>query len=286
MSNTDIKGQSYYAASFLRLRRKRVAVLFASVIIIITVAAVFAPLVAPHDPYKINLEQRFQPTSWRHICGTDHLGRDIFSRIVYGARISLMVGFIAPIISIVIGTILGSLAGYFGGMVDVIISRLIEILTAFPFILFAIGIMFVLGANVFNLFIALGIVGWTGVARFMRAEVLRLKEREFITACRACGGSDYTVITRHLLPNCVSTIIVLLTASIPGAIMGEAGLSYLGLGVQPPTVSWGSMLNEAFPYIQTNPSFSFFAGLAIILLTLSFNMLGDGLRDALDPKLT
>lgn len=184
-----------------------------------------------------------------------------------------------------IGVIAGAAAGYYGGIVDTVISRIIEIFASFPHILFAIVIMFVLGTGVMNVFIAIGFVGWTGVARMIRAQVLQLKEKEYVEAARAEGGTDLAIIFRHLIPNCLSTIIVIITMEIPSDIMYEASLSFLGLGVQPPEASWGEMISTARSYLRTNPTYSIFPGIALVLTVLAFNLVGDALRDALDPKL-
>ncbi|MDR1013352.1 MAG: ABC transporter permease, partial [Lactobacillales bacterium] len=220
-----------------------------------------------------------------HLLGTDEYGRDILSRLIFGARASLLIGLTTTAISAFIGVVLGTAAGFYGGIIDEVISRIMEVFYAFTDILFAIGVMFVLGPGIINLFIALGILGWIGTARLIRAKVLTLKEKEFIKAAQSCGASDFFIIRKHILPNCLSTIIVITTMAIPSAILSEAALSFLGLGVQAPTASWGSMISFAKTYIRMHPTYSIYPGICIILVVLAFNLFGDCLRDALDPKL-
>ncbi|MHB9059064.1 MAG: ABC transporter permease, partial [Bacillota bacterium] len=220
-----------------------------------------------------------------YLLGSDQLGRDLLSRIIHGSRISLAVGLVSEFIVSVLGITLGAIAGYYGGRVDAWIMRISDIMFAFPDLLFAIGIMFALGPSIFNIFIALGVVGWAGMARLVRSQIMSLKEMEFVESARAQGISDFRIILRHLLPNCLGPIIVSITLGIPGAILGEAGLSFLGLGAQPPIASWGSMIYNARPYFSTQPYFSIFPGVAIMIVVFAFNLFGDGLRDALDPRL-
>lgn len=255
------------------------------IVIILCLVALFAPWIAPYDPDAQVLTERLMPPSAQHWFGTDDLGRDIFSRIVYGCRISLSVGVVSQIIATVIGYTMGVCAGYFGGKVDAVISFIIQVFSSFPFLLFAIAIMFVLGPGLVNLYLALGLLGWASTARLIRGDVMRLKKMEYIDACKISGGSSFKIIMKHLLPNCLSTLIVTVTLGIPSAIMSEASLSFLGLGVRPPMSSWGSMISFSQPYIRSATYYSVIPGLAIIITVLAFNMLGDGLRDALDPKL-
>lgn len=279
------ESQGFFADSLERLCSNRLVVLSALVLVALVFVAFLAPWLSPYDPAEQVLADSLLGPSSRHLLGTDELGRDILSRIIHGTRISLSVGLISQLIACSIGVLLGALAGYYGGTVDTVISRTIEIFAAFPELLFAIGIMFVLGPGVINVFIALGLLSWTGYARLVRGQVMQLREMEYTQACIVCGGSNMRIIWRHLLPNCLSTIIVLITLDIPRAILTEASLSYIGLGVQPPTASWGQMISTAQQYISFYPYYSIAPGLAIIITVLAFNIFGDGLRDALDPRL-
>ena len=220
-----------------------------------------------------------------HLLGTDEYGRDILSRIIYGTRVSLSVGLLAQVLATLIGVTLGALAAYYGGWVDTVISRITEIFAAFPDLIFAMGIMFVIGPGIKNIFIALGLLTWVRTARMIRGQILQLKEKEYVEAAKASGATAFHTITKHLIPNCISTVIVLVTLGIPNAIMYEASLSFLGLGIQPPTASWGSMISSAQPFISYLPTYSIFPGIAIMITVIAFNIFGDGLRDALDPKM-
>lgn len=276
---------SYWSISWKIFKKNKVAMACLGIVIILCLVALFAPWIAPYDPDAQVLTERLMPPSAQHWFGTDDLGRDIFSRIVYGCRISLSVGVVSQIIATVIGYTMGVCAGYFGGKVDAVISFIIQVFSSFPFLLFAIAIMFVLGPGLVNLYLALGLLGWASTARLIRGDVMRLKKMEYIDACKISGGSSFKIIMKHLLPNCLSTLIVTVTLGIPSAIMSEASLSFLGLGVRPPMSSWGSMISFSQPYIRSATYYSVIPGLAIIITVLAFNMLGDGLRDALDPKL-
>ena len=276
---------SLYMDAYVRMKRDKIAVACLIFIVFVILVAIFAPLIAPYSESFQDTANVLTGPSREHWLGTDEYGRDILSRIIYGSRVSLSVGLIAEAIAVTIGVTLGAVAGYYGGRTDAVISRIIEIFASFPHILFAIVIMFVLGTGVINVFLAIGFVGWTGIARIIRAQVLQLKEKEFVEAARASGGSNLKIIVRHLIPNCLSTIIVVITMAIPSDIMYEASLSFLGLGVQPPMASWGEMIAMARKYLRTNPTYSIFPGIALVLTVLAFNLLGDALRDALDPKL-
>jgi peptide/nickel transport system permease protein len=281
----EIVYSSFYEDAIKRLKKNKFAMASFIILVFLIAVAVFAPWVAPYDPAEQDVYNIMQGPTNAHLLGTDEFGRDILSRIIFGARVSLSVGIIAESIALVIGVILGSLAGYYGGRVDTIISRLIEIFASFPHILFALTIMFVLGPGVINLYIAIGFVGWTSVARVIRGQIMQLKEKEYVEASIASGGSGFRIIFKHLIPNCLSTIIVIATLNIPADIMYEASLSFLGLGVQPPMASWGAMISASRLYMRSAPFYAIFPGIAIMITVLSFNMLGDGLRDALDPKL-
>ncbi|MCG2789070.1 MAG: ABC transporter permease [Actinomycetia bacterium] len=276
---------SLYKDALKRLRRNKLAMLGLAIVIALILIALFAPLLAPYDPIaRIKADSSLAPSSV-HLFGTDLLGRDIFSRVIYGSRISIEVGIIAVGISVIIGLFFGALSGYFGNIPDTVIMRIADIFFAFPYILGAIAIMTVLGPGVINIFIAIGILGWASFARIFRSSILTIKNKEYIEAARALGASNYRIITKHIFPNAFAPIIVYATMNIGTAIIVEAALSFLGLGVQPPTAAWGKMLAESLDYIDIAPWMMVFPGLAIVITVLGFVLLGDGLRDAFDPKL-
>ncbi|WP_041082556.1 ABC transporter permease [Thermotoga profunda] len=287
------KSVSIYKDAYKRLKRNKPAIFGLVFIIIIVFVAIFAPLLAPADPNKIDLQNRLKPSgSPSRICkngvyllGSDEYGRDILSRLLYGARVSLMIGVVTQLITTIIGVIIGALAGYYGGAIDMIMMRVADMLFAFPDLLFYIGMMFALGPGIVNMFIALSVIGWAGKARLVRSQVIALKETEFVEAAKAQGLSDFRIITKHILPNCMGPIIVSVSIGIPGSILAEAGLSFLGLGILPPTASWGNMIRSASSYLRIQPWYAVWPGLVLMLTTFAFNLLGDGLRDALDPRL-
>lgn len=246
--------------------------------------ALAAPLLAPHDPSFQKTGERLDGPSAKHPLGLDNLGRDVLSRLVYGSRVSLRVGFSVVLISSIVGITLGAIAGYVGGFVDTIIMRISDMLLAFPGILLAIALVAVLGPNLNNVIFALSVIGWVGYARLVRGQVLKVKEMEFITAAEALGAKSPRVIILHVLPNVINPVIVMATLGLAGAILAEASLSFLGLGVQPPTPSWGSMLNEGRQYIGLADHLALSSGVAIMLAVMGLNFLGDGLIDAFDPK--
>lgn len=257
------------------------------VIIVITVLiAVLAPVIDPYDPtVDSNLaEARFAPSA-QHLFGTDRLGRDVFRRVIHGSRISLTIGFVVVFFTSITGTILGLVAGYFGKTFDTIIMRLMDILLAFPSILLAIAIVAVRGPGVINTILAVAIVGVPGYARVVRSMVLSLRERDYVDAARMIGVSNTRIMFLHILPNSLSPIIVQVTLGVGGAILFAAALGFLGLGVQPPAPEWGAMISDGIPFLRQSPHLVFFPGIAIMLTVLGFNLLGDGLRDALDPQL-
>lgn len=268
----------------MKFYKHRLILLGIVVVAVLVFIAIFAPLLAPYDPYQQNLSQGLSLPSAAHWMGQDKLGRDIFSRILYGARVSVMVGGITVLVSATLGILLGSLAGYFGGIIDEMIMRLVDILLAFPGILLAIAIMSVLGPSLANVILALCLIGWVGYARLVRGEVMALRKREYIFAAQAQGIGAKRIIFRHILPNILSPVIVQATFGLAGAIIAEAGLSFLGLGTQPPSPSWGAMLNEGRQFILVASHISIFPGIAIMLTVLGLNFLGDGLRDILDPR--
>src|SRR5450830_529375 len=276
---------SLYKDAWKRLVRNKLAMVGLAIVILMAVIAIFSPFIAPYNPIDRIKEVSQKGPSLQHWFGTDILGRDIFSRVLYGTRISMLVGVVAVAISLAIGLFLGALSGFFGGVSDAVIMRIADIFFAFPYILGAIVIMTVLGPGVLNVFIAIGILGWSSVARLFRSSILSIKEKEYIEAARALGASNSRIIIKHIFPNSFAPIIVYSTMNVGTAIIVEAALSFLGLGVQPPTPSWGKMLSESLSYINTSPWMMFFPGLAILITCLGFVLLGDGLRDAFDPKL-
>ncbi|MEZ4663276.1 MAG: ABC transporter permease [Caldilineaceae bacterium] len=257
-----------------------------ALILVTLVTGLGAPIVNPYDPTTdSNLaESRFAP-SLEHPFGTDRLGRDLFRRVVHGTRISLLIGFVVVFVAGAIGTVLGLMAGYFGHATDTIIMRLMDILLAFPGILLAIAIVAVRGAGVLNTIIAVAVVGIPGYARVVRSMVLSLRERDYVDAARMIGVSNTRIMFIHILPNSLSPIIVQMTLGVGGAILFAAALGFLGLGVQPPAPEWGAMISDGIPFLRQSPHLVFFPGMAIVLTVLGFNLLGDGLRDALDPQL-
>ena len=270
---------------FTDLLKNKNAVLGMVIVFFIILIAVFCNLIAPYDPFLPAPLDRLQPPSFAHLFGTDSLGRDILTRIIYGSRISLMIGFVSVSISLVPGTILGLLAGYFGKTIDSVIMRIMDVLLAFPAILMAIFIAAILGPSLINTMIAVGIVYIPHYARIVRSSVLQLKEQLFVQSVRHMGGSHVRVIFGHILPNALAPIIVYATLGMGTAVLQAAALGFLGLGAQPPQPEWGAMLSEGRQYIQLAPHVAAFPGLAILLLVLGFNIFGDGVRDVLDPSL-
>lgn len=268
-----------------RLKHNKAAITGLVVLLILIFVAVFADFIAPYGPDDQDLQATFQKPNRTHIMGTDNLGRDIFSRIIYGAQVSLQVGLLAVGIALIIGSILGSIAGFYGGVVDNIIMRFIDILLAIPPILLAISIVAALGTELKYVMIAVGIGSIPSYARIIRASVLSLRDQEFIEAARAVGANDFRLITKHIIPNSMAPLIVQATIGVAGAILAAAGLGFIGLGIQPPQPEWGAMLNNGRHYIRDYPHMTAFPGLAIMITIFALNLLGDGLRDALDPRL-
>lgn len=279
------RADSYWAVSWNIFKKNKLGMVCMFVVLFLVFVAIFAPWLAPYDPYEMELSNMLQPPSWEHPFGTDEFGRDLLSRVIYGCRVSLSVGVVAQLIATLIGFVAGVCAGYFGGWVDSVISFIIQVFSSFPFMLFAIVLMYALGAGLINLYLSLGLLMWTSTARLVRGDVMRLKNSEYIQSCILSGGSSFRVIMKHLLPNCVSTLIVTATLGIPSAIMSEASLSFLGLGVQTPMASWGQMISSAQSYITSSTYYSVIPGIAIIITVMAFNLFGDALRDALDPKM-
>jgi peptide/nickel transport system permease protein len=278
-----------------RLRRDRAAMFGAALIALITLAAIFAPLLAPHDPteqFRDGLTLDGQPIpstlltegSWHFPLGTDANGRDLLSRILYGARVSLVVGVLANLLAVAIGALIGSVAGFFGNPLETLLMRFTDVMMAFPTLLLAMTLVAILSPSMWIIIVVIGLVYWTWVARVIYGQVLTLRTREFVTAAWAIGVKRQRILVRHLLPQLVPTIIVWGTLGIATNVMLEASLSYLGIGVQPPTPSWGGMIQQAQSYYRTAPWLVIFPGLAIMVTVFAFNLLGDGLRDALDPS--
>ncbi|MGA1875760.1 MAG: nickel transporter permease [bacterium] len=268
-----------------KLLKNKLTILGFAIIAAFIIMALFARSLTPYSPNQIDLAHRLTEPNRNHLLGQDNLGRDILSRIIYGSRISLWVGFSTITVSAFIGFLLGSLAGYYGGWIDELIMRLVDILMAFPGILLAIALMAVLGPSLNNVILTLCLIGWVGYARLIRGQVLFLRETEFVLSAKALGLGSLRIIFRHLLPNVLGPLIVQATFGMAGNIVAEAGLSFLGLGVQPPTPSWGAMLNEGRSVLLNTPHLTTFPGLAIMFIVLGFNFIGDGLRDAVDPKM-
>ncbi len=266
--------------------KNKLALIGACIILALLFSAAFAPLIAPYDPLKQNISKGLSPPGKSHWFGQDKLGRDLLSRVIYGSRISLWVGISTTSISLLIGVTIGSISGYYGGGIDELFMRVVDILMAFPGILLAIAMVAVLGPSLNHVILALCLIGWVGYARLVRGQVLYLRELEYVAAARAVGAAPAQIILRHLIPNLIAPVIVEATFGMAGAILAEASLSFLGLGAQPPTPSWGSMLNEGREFLLLAPHHTTFPGLAIMVVVLGFNFLGDGLRDYLDVKRT
>lgn len=255
-----------------------------AILLLLTAAALFAPVVAPYDPLAQNLDQDLIPRSSEHWLGTDKLGRDILSRIIYGGRISLLVGITTVALSLAIGIVIGSLSGYFGGWIDQMLMRLVDILMAFPGILLAIAFTAVLGPGLDHVILALCLIGWTSYARLVRGEILSLRERDFIQAARSLGCRPKRIILRHLLPNLLPPLLIQSTFGLAAAIVAEGSLSFLGLGVEPPTPSWGAMLNDGRQFLLVAPHLTTYPGLGLMITVLALNLIGDALQDRLDRR--
>jgi peptide/nickel transport system permease protein len=287
------RDRTLWGDTWYRLRKNKLALAALVYLGIVSLLAVTGPLWVPAvlgDPLYVDTETiaslRFLPPSVAHPMGTDDFGRDILGRVIYGARVSLTVGIVATLISLFLGLILGALSGYYGGVVDSIVMRLTDVFLAFPYILFTILLISIMGMGLGSVLVAIGILGWTTIARVFRSSILSIKQNDYVEAARAMGASDVRVMLRHILPNALAPIIVYATMSLGGVILTEAALSFLGVGVQPPTPSWGRMLNESQNYLVSNPGLSLWPGIAIVLTVLAFVLLGDGLRDALDVKVS
>ena len=291
MSVVDVTALTSPRARRRRLLRKRflrrpMAVTGLFVVLGFVVMAVFAPWLAPYPPGQTDFNSLLAEPSLEHLLGTDYLGRDELSRLIWGARASMQAGFLATVLAMVIAVPIGLVAGYYRGWVDAVIARLTDVLLAFPFLILAVGLAAILGASLLNATIALGIAAMPGLIRVTRGETFALREEDYVPAAVTNGANDFTIIFRHILPNMTSTLLVQATLTIPAAIVGEAVLSFLGLGVQAPTPSWGTMLQDAQSYLAQAPRLAVIPGLAIVFAALAFNVLGDGLRDIYDPRTT
>lgn len=266
------------------LKENRLAVVGLAIVVSLVLMAILAPFIVPHDPIELHLDLRLLSPSWQYPLGTDDLGRCILSRLIYGTRVSLQVGVMVVGITAISGSLLGLTAGYLGGIIDEIIMRIVDVLLAFPGLILALVIAGLLGPGLFNVMLALSVVGWTRYARVVRGCVLSAKERGFVEAARAIGSSNFYIMFRHVLPEALSPVIVMSTLGMGWTILSAAALSFLGLGAQPPMPEWGSMLNSGRAFLRVAPHLITFPGLAIMVTVLAFNFLGDGLRDALDPR--
>jgi len=284
-AGVEMRSSSLWRDAFRRLIRNRLAMAGGIVIAMLCLIAIFADALAPLPYTKTNFGRLNEAPSRAYPLGTDALGRDLFSRMIYGARVSMLVGLGAQVIVVSLGVPIGALSGYLGGRADLFITRFIDVMYAFPRLLFVILVMSMLGAGLTNIFIAIGLTGWVGIARQTRAQVLALKEKEFVDAARGLGAGFARLLTRHILPNALTPIVVAVTFGIPEAIFTEAALSFIGVGINPPTPSWGQMVGEGQQYIRSYWHLCVFPSIAIAITMLSFTFFGDGVRDALDPKL-
>ena len=278
------KGTSLTRDALRRLRKNKLAMIGLVVIVALAFVAIFAEALAPRPYTKTNFGRLTEPPSRDYLLGTDLIGRDLLSRMIYGARVSMLVGLGAQIIVVALGVPIGALAGYLGGRVDLVLSRFIDVMYAFPRLLFVILVMSMLGAGLMNIFIAIGLTGWVGIARQTRAQVLGIKEKEFVDGARALGAGFSRLLFRHVLPNALTPIVVAVTFGIPEAIFTEAALSFIGVGINPPTPSWGQMVGEGQQYLRSYWHLCVFPSIAIAVTMLAFTFFGDGVRDALDPK--
>ncbi|MFO7882329.1 MAG: ABC transporter permease [Kosmotogaceae bacterium] len=266
-----------------RFKKNRLALVGFIIVSIVIFIAIFAPVLTPYDPFDTDPFYRLKPPSWEHWIGTDAMGRDVLTRLFYGARIALMIGVLIILFEGAIGIILGIISGFFGGFVDVIIMRVVDVLRSFPVIILAMAIAGIMGQGIYNVVIALGLVGWTTYARMVRSKILTIKNSDYVEAAYSIGESRFSVVLRYIMPNAIPTAIIMICIMMPTALIASATLSFLGVGVQPPTPSWGSMISAGRDYLIMAPWISTSAGIFIMVTVLGFNFIGDGLRDALDP---
>jgi peptide/nickel transport system permease protein len=281
----QVRESYYYQVFWRRLRRNRVALAGGAVVIVLFLVSLLAPWITPYDSDALDLYNVLMPPSAAHWFGTDELGRDVFTRVLFGAKISLKVGFVAVGIAVVIGTLIGLVSAYYGGWLDTILMRFVDIMLCFPTFFLILAVIAMLEPSIWYIMIIIGLTGWMGVARLVRAEVLSIRERDYVLAARVIGASDFRIIFRHVLPNAIAPVLVSATLGVAGAILTESALSFLGIGVQPPTPSWGNILTSGKDYIEFAWWLSLFPGGAILITVLSYNLLGEGIRDALDPRL-
>ena len=274
-----------FAQFWAALTANRLALLGLAVVAALVLVAALAPWLAPADPNAIDVRAILLPPSWAHPFGTDELGRDVFSRMIHGSRVSLQVGLVSAGLATLVGVALGALAGYHGGWVEALIMRFTDMMLCFPTFFLILAVIALLEPNILNIMAVIGLTSWMGVARLVRAEFLTLKRREYVVAVRSLGAGDPRIIFRHILPNAMAPVLVALTLGVAGAILTESGLSFLGLGVQPPEPSWGNILSQGKDNIEIAWWLSLFPGLAILVTVLGYNLLGEGIRDALDPRL-
>jgi len=278
-------GESFGKIFWRNFTKNRLALLGAAVVIVLFIVSIFASYLSSYSPDQIDVTQILNPPSRAHIFGTDELGRDVFTRILYGSRISLKVGFVAVGIATLIGVILGSISGFYGKWVDSLVMRVVDIMLCFPSFFLILAVISILEPSIYNIMIVIGVTGWMGVARLVRAEFLSLKERDFVVAARAIGAGNLRVMFSHVLPNAMAPVLVSATLGVAAAVLTESALSFLGIGVQPPTPSWGNILTEGKDNIEIAWWLSLFPGFAILITVLSYNLLGEGIRDSLDPRL-
>jgi peptide/nickel transport system permease protein len=268
-----------------RFARNKLSLIGASAVLFLLLVALLAPFISPYSPTAIDVHNILSPPTKDHVFGTDEIGRDVFSRMIWGSRISLQVGFVAVGISIIVGIIIGALAGYYGGWVDAILMRFVDIMLTIPTLFLILAVIAVVEPSIYVIMVVIGITSWMGIARLVRAEFLSLKERDFVLSAKSLGASDRRIIFRHILPNALAPVFVTATFRIAGAILLESGLSFLGMGVQPPNPSWGNILTAGKENIEVAWWLSLYPGVAILIAALSYNLVGEGLRDALDPRL-
>ncbi|MGM0495958.1 MAG: ABC transporter permease [Bacillota bacterium] len=285
INNLKQKKNSQFNLFWLRFRRNKLSVIGLIFVSIIILTAILAPILTPYEPYNIDMTNRLRPPSFNNLLGTDALGRDVLTRLIYGSRIAMLIGVLIVLFEGVIGITLGIISGYFGGFIDKTIMKLVDIFRSFPVIVLALAIAGILGQGLFNVVIAIGIIGWTTYTRMVRGKILIIKESEYIENARAIGESTFSIIFRYVIPNAIPTAIVMICIMMPTALIASATLSFLGLGVQPPLADWGSIISSGRDYLLEAPWISTSAGFFIMFTVLGFNFIGDGLRDALDPTI-